>query len=157
MKLMRFVLVLIATMPVEAQVERAPGPLISKACGCRVELPLQWKVRSSREAKCQFAVIIPNRADGDVERTIREGTLDDNQLGFIKVNGTWILQGEGSADAAQIESATWIDVQGAVGSRIYERGFYHGFGDQTRAWLFDRKHGIAEIACFPVKRLFRSS
>jgi hypothetical protein len=125
-----------------------PNPFISKACGFQAKLPADWKIRPSRSKKCGFTVIAPNRADGDIEVIVRQGTVDDNELGFTKENGKWILQGEGSAEAVQIESASWVGLQGSVASRIYEKGFYRGLGDQTRALLFDRKHRIAEVSCF---------
>jgi hypothetical protein len=58
------------------------------------------------------------------------------------------LQGEGSVEAVHIESLTWTGLQGSVATRIYQKGFYSGLGDQTRALLFDRKHRIAEVTCY---------
>jgi hypothetical protein len=136
-------------MPAEAQVAKSPRLFISRPCGFQVMLPADWKVRLSRSKKCVFiAIIVPYRADGDIEFVIRDGTVDDNQLGFAKEDGKWMVQGEGSAAAVQIASASWVGLEGSVGSRIYEGGFYRGFGDQTRVLLFDRKHRIAEITCF---------
>ncbi len=60
----------------------------------------------------------------------------------------WILQGEDSVTAQRIEAVSWVGLQGSVGSRIYEKGFYRGLGDQTRALLFDRKDRIAEVTSF---------
>jgi len=149
---MRLTLVaLLLLLPVSgsaAQAEANRGRFLSKACGFQAKLPADWKIRPSRSKKCGFTVIAPNRADGDIEVILRPGTLDDNELGFTKEDGKWILEGEGSAEAVQIESASWVGLQGSVASRIYEKGFYRGLGDQTRALLFDRKHRIAEVSCF---------
>jgi hypothetical protein len=146
------IVALLLLLPVSGsaqQVAAEHGTFLSKACGFQVKLPVDWKIRPSRSKKCAFTVIAPNRADGDIEVIVRQGTLDDNELGFTKKeDGKWILEGEGSAEAVQIESASWVGLQGTVGSRIYEKGFYRGFGDQTRALLFDRKHRIAEVSCF---------
>jgi hypothetical protein len=133
-----------------SQVGTTPGQFVSAACGFRVQLPADWKIRPSRSKKCEFTVIAPHRADGDIELTVRNGTLEDGaeKLGFAKDNGKWILQGEGSAGAVQIESATWVGLQGSVATRVYEKGTYSGLGDQTRAVLFDREHRIAEITCY---------
>jgi hypothetical protein len=141
-------LLLAILLPVQAQVSGANRQFVSRACGFQVEFPADWKLRPSRSKRCAFTVMVPTRADLDIELIVRHGTLDDNQLGFTKEDGKWILQGEGSAAAAQIESANWVGLQGSVGSRIYEKGFYRGFGDQTRALLFDRKDRIAEVTSF---------
>ena len=142
-------LLLAILMNAEAQVASKPQLFVSRVCGFQVELPADWRIRASRSKKCAFiAVAVPYRPDGDIEFTIRDGTLDDNELGFAKEDDKWIVQGEGSAAAVQIESASWVGLQGTVGSRIYEKGFYRGFGDQTRALLFDRKHRIVEVTCF---------
>jgi hypothetical protein len=141
-------LLLAILMPVQAQVSGATRQFVSKACGFQVEFPADWKLRPSRSKRCAFTVMVPERADLDIELTVRHGTLDDNQLGFTKKDEKWILEGEDSATAEQIESASWVGLQGSVGSRIYEKGFYRGLGDQTRALLFDRKDRIAEVTSF---------
>jgi len=149
MKLLSVASLLLAILiPSEAQVTSATRQFISKVCGFQVEFPADWKLRSSRSKRCAFTVMVPNRADLDIELIVRRGTLDDNQLGFTKENGKWILQGEGSANAVPIDSVTWVGLEGSVGSRIYEKGFYRGLGDQTRALLFDRKSRIAEVTSF---------
>jgi len=149
MKLLNVASLLLAILlPVQAQVSGATRQFVSKACGFQVEFPADWKLRSSRSKRCAFTVMVPNRADLDIELIVRHGTLDDNQLGFTKENGNWILQGEDSVTAQRIEAVSWVGWQGSVGSRIYEKGFYRGFGDQTRALLFDRKDRIAEVTSF---------
>jgi hypothetical protein len=154
MKLTSTTLLLIAiAISIEAQVPNQPRPFVSRACGFQVPLPADWIVRPSPSKKCVFTIIAPNRADGDIDLSIRNGALSDNQLGFSRENNAWILRGEGMSKAIHIQAATWIGLQGTVGSRIYEKGFYRGFGDQTRALLFDRKHRIAEVACFSGDKL----
>jgi hypothetical protein len=149
MKLLSVASLLLAILlPVRAQISGAARQFVSKACGFQVEFSADWKLRSSRSKRCAFTVTVPNRADLDIELIVRHGTLDDNQLGFTKENGNWILQGEDSVTAQQIEAVSWVGLQGSVGSRIYEKGFYRGLGDQTRALLFDRKDRIAEVTSF---------
>ncbi len=137
--------------PAAAQVADANGLFTSQICGFQTKLPAGWKIRPSRSKKCVFAVLDPGRADDEgLDLIVRRGNLDDgaNDLGFTKNNGKWMLQGEDTVEAVQIESAIWSGIQGTVGSRIYEKGHYSGFGDQTRALLFDRRDRIAEITCF---------
>jgi hypothetical protein len=142
-------LLLAILMNAEAQIASKPQRFVSRACGFQVDLPTGWKIRASRSQKCAFiAIVVPYHPDGDIEFMVRDRTLDENELGFAKEDDRWIVQGEGSAAAVQIESANWVGLQGTVGSRIYEKGFYRGFGDQTRALIFDRKHRIAEVKCF---------
>jgi hypothetical protein len=137
--------------PAAAQVADANGLFTSHICGFQTKLPAGWKIRPSRSKKCFFTVLDPGRADDEgLDLIVRRGTLDQgaNDLGFTKDSGKWMLQGEETVEAAQIESASWIGMQGTVGSRIYEKGHYSGFGDQTRALLFDRRQRIAEITCY---------
>ena len=51
--------------------------------------------------KCGFSDIVPNREDVDIQVTVRDGTLDDNQLGFSRENGAGMVQGEGLAEACR--------------------------------------------------------
>jgi hypothetical protein len=144
-------LLLAMAIPAATQDVAAPHVFVSQACGFRVELPADWKIRSSRSKKCGFTVILGNKAaDEGLDLVVRDGNLDPgaNNIGFAKDTGKWMLTGEETVEAVGIESKSWVGLQGTVGSRIYEHGHYSGFGDQTRALLFDRGHRIAEVMCF---------
>jgi hypothetical protein len=144
---------LIPLLPVAIAVPGAaqstPPQFVSKACGFRARIPAGWKIKPSLK-KCRFAVIPPNRADGNIELVVRDGDMEQgsNDLGFANDGGKWTLQGEDSVEAVHIESLTWTGLQGSVATRIYQKGFYSGLGDQTRALLFDRKNRIAEVTCY---------
>jgi hypothetical protein len=136
---------------VAAQATADHGTFLSKACGFQAKLPAGWRIKPSRSKKCVFTVIAPNRAeDEELELIVRDGTLGDgaNDLGFTQDHGKWILQGEESVAAVQVESASWVGLQGMVATRVYENGHYSGLGDQARAVLFDRKHRVAELKCY---------
>jgi hypothetical protein len=120
---------------------------VSRTCGFQVALPADWKVQPARSKKCSFTIVVP-WAGGDIELVVRDGNLDDNQLGFTKENEIWILHGEGSAEAQHIQSASWTGLQGSVDIRIYRKEGGQAREDQTRAVLFDHKNRIAEVTCF---------
>jgi hypothetical protein len=149
---MRLALVaLLLLLPVSGSVAAqatSPGRFLSQACGFQVKIPANWRIKPSRSKKCAFSVSAPTWADGDLELIVRHGTLEDNEVGFTKEDKKWILQGEESVAAVQIESASWVGLQGSVATRVYENGHYAGLGDQARAVLFDRKHRIAKVTCF---------
>jgi hypothetical protein len=145
--LVALLFVLPASVRVAAQAA-SPGTFLSQACGFQVKIPANWRIKPSRSKKCAFSVSSPNWADGDLELVVRQGTLEANELGFTNEDGKWILQGEESVPAVQIESASWVGLHGLVATRVYEKGHYAGLGDQARAVLFDRKQRIAEVSCF---------
>lgn len=148
--LLASILLAATTGSVAAQATAGPRQFVSKVCGFKATVPADWKIKPSASKKCVFTVVAPHRADGDLEVVVRKGTLEQgaDDLGFSNEGGKWTLQGEDSVAAEQIESPTWTGLQGSVATRIYEKGFYAGLGDQSRALLFNRKNRIAEVTCY---------
>jgi len=93
---------------------------------------------------------VPERPDGDMQLLVRNGNFaqGSDDLGFVKDQGKWMVQGESYMEAGEIDSSTWKGLQGTVDTRIYDKKGYVGLGSQTRALLFDRKDRIAEITCY---------
>jgi hypothetical protein len=133
-----------------AQATAGHRPFVNKGCGFQARIPAGWRIQPSPSMECVLTVIAQHRSDGDLELLVRDGTLDAgaDDLGFTKDNGKCMLQGEEYGTAVQIESASWIGLQGSVATRVYEKRGYSGLGEQTRAVLFDRKHRVAEVTCY---------
>jgi len=115
---------LLVAIPIPVAAQSPPATsrqFAAKTCRFQAKIPAGWRIKPSPSKKCVFSVVVPNRADLEVELIVRDGVLDDNQLGFTKEDGNWILQREDSAAAVQIESTNWVGLQGPVGSRIYEK------------------------------------
>ena len=136
--------------PAAAQSE-PPRQFISRSCGFQAKIPTGWRIKPSASQKCAFTVVAPqHHTDGNLELLVRSGDLEQgsDDLGFVNDDGKWTLQGEGSAQAVQVESQNWLGLQGSVDTRIYEKGSYCCIGLQTRVLLFDRKRRIAEVTTY---------
>lgn len=150
---LRFVAVLIlaaSCWSVSGQTAAAREPFVSKACGFQVKIPAGWRIKASPSKKCAFALIVPQRPDGDMQLLERSGDFaqGSDDLGFTKDQGKWMLQGESYMESGETGSANWTGLEGSVDTTIYGKRGYVGLGSQTRALLFNRKNRIAEVTCY---------
>jgi hypothetical protein len=121
---------------------------VNSACGFSIMLAEGQRIRLARAPEkrppCSFNVL---RDLESIWLSVHHGAFEEaaKDMRFFRDGDGWIIEGEGSAPAEKIETASWTGLVGSVAIRQYNENGYAGIGEETRALLFDRGDRVAEV------------